>query len=70
MFSAILSRLESLFMVDTETAREDMEDASRGYGRLLHASGLKNNEAEHVVSLTKQVHHSTRLILFFSYYYY
>lgn len=67
MFSAILSRLESLFMVDTETAREDMEDASRGYGRLLHASGLKNNEAEHVVSLTKQVHHST---LFFSYYYY
>lgn len=47
--------LKSLFVVGPNASREDMEDASRGYGRLLHAAGLKAKQAAHVDRLTVTV---------------
>ena len=37
-------QLESLFVVQPATKMEEMEDASRGYGLLLHRFGLKAEE--------------------------
>ena len=37
------AQLESLFVVQP-TKTEEMEDASRGYGLLLHAFGLRTKE--------------------------
>ena len=39
----ISAQLESLFVVQP-TKSEEMEDASRGYGLLLHASALRTEE--------------------------
>lgn len=56
MFQAVNETLESLFVVGSNgVSREGMENASQGYGRLLHASGLKVNQEEHVDHLTDEV---------------
>ena len=38
------TQLESLFKVQSTPKSEEMEDASRGYGLLLHAFGLRTEE--------------------------
>ena len=40
----IRTQLESLFVVQSIPPSEGMEDASRGYGLLLHAFGLRTEE--------------------------
>ena len=40
----IKTQLESLFKVQSTPKSEEMEDASRGYGLLLHAFGLRTEE--------------------------
>ncbi len=46
MIEAIKETLESLFVVNRDAPdKEAMNDASRGYGLLLHASGLKHNSS-------------------------
>ncbi len=55
MIEALMTKLKALFVLDKSASKEEMEDASRGYGRLLHASGLKANQAAHVATLTEQV---------------
>ena len=55
--------LDSLFRVQ-ETKTEGMEDASRGYGLLLHAFGLRRKEirAHHSQAIKTEVR-NTRVIL-------
>ena len=59
----ISSKLESLFQVQ-ETKTEEMEDASRGYGLLLHAFSLrrKESQAQHAEAIKTEVR-DTRVIL-------
>ncbi len=54
---AIHERLETLFVLNKSAPKEEMEDVSRGYGRLLYGSGLKANQATYVEDLTQQVCH-------------
>lgn len=51
----IIAKLKSLFSVQPKT--EEMEDASRGYGMLLHACGLTTQEkrASHCKAIKAQV---------------
>jgi len=58
----ISSKLESLFEVQ-ETKTEEMEDASRGYGLLLHAFSLRRKEirAHHSEAIKTEVR-DTRVI--------
>ena len=44
VFHEIKTQLESLFVVQSTAKSEEMEDASRGYGLLLHAFGLRTEE--------------------------
>ncbi len=55
MIEALKTKLEDLFVLHKNAPTEEMEDASRGYGWLLHASGLKANQATYVKDLTQQV---------------
>ena len=59
----ISSGLESLFRVQ-KTKTEEMEDASRGYGLLLHAFSLRMKEirAQHAEAIKTEVR-DTRVIL-------
>ncbi len=57
MIESIKETLEALFVIDKDAPREKMEDASRGYGRLLHASGSKTNHAQ-VEAVTSKVCHT------------
>ena len=59
----ISSKLESLFQVQ-KTKTEEMEDASRGYGLLLHAFSLRMKElrAQHAEAIKREVR-DTRVIL-------
>ena len=53
----ICQKLETLFTVNREADREDMEDTSRGYGLLLHGAGLKTEKviAENVSAVAEKV---------------
>ena len=53
----ISKKIETLFTVNKEADREDMEDTSRGYGLLLHGAGLKAEQviAEHVSAVAEKV---------------
>ncbi len=56
VIASIKEAIEALFVIDKDAPRENMEDASRGYGRLLHASGSKTNHAQVEAVTTKVCH--------------